>query len=455
MTDQPPEGGDARLLRLASLLQIEADLRSAVDRSEIQFIAANETHRILPYEQIVVWQRTRDGKPRIAAISGVPDPDQKSPFVVWLTRLAQALHRESGDSAPRPLDPADLPDAIAGDWASWISGHAVWCPFRARGEAVDAGMIVIRPDPFAEADLSVIQRLADAYGFAWWALDPRTAKRAVAPASGWFWRLLKPSLLVLFAAAMFIPIRQSALAPAEVTPRDPVVVTSPISGVIESMHVAPNQPVAEGTLLFSLDRTALRNQATLTEKAVAVAQADYQRARQKAFSDPRSKGEVALLAAEVEQKQAELAYHRELLRRAEVRADRPGIAIYADARDWVGKPVTVGEKVMALADPGAIELTLWVPVSDAISIIEGAEILLFLDTDPLNPLQATLVRAAYEAEEGPDGVLAYRVRARLVDPAARPRIGLKGTGKIHGEEVSLFFFLMRRPIASLRRTIGF
>ena len=35
-----------------------------------------------------------------------------------------------------------------------------------------------------------------------------------------------------------------------------------------------------------------------------------------------------------------------------------------------------------------------------------------------------------------------------------PRIGLRGTAKIFGEEVKLFFFLFRKPIIFVRQTLG-
>jgi hypothetical protein len=460
VTEKPtaPPAGDAsdpRLVRLASLLQTEADLRAVANRDEIQFIAANETHRLLPYEQAVVWQQGRVGRPQISAISGVPLPDPRSPFVVWANRLVRAQLAKNSDASPSTIDPESLPTKIADEWNEWSPGHAIWVPFQARGGPVGAGMILFRTAPFNDADMNLIGRLAEAYGFAWWALDPRSTRRNPKLSGGLGWRLTKSVLLILGIALMFLPVRQSVLAPGEIRPRDPLVVTAPIEGVIESIHVAPNATIIKGARLFSLDRTALRNRATLAEKSVAVAQADFQRARQKAFYDPRAKGDVAVLAAEVAQKQAELAYTQELLARADIMAGRSGIAIYADPSDWIGKPVRLGEKVLAIADPSALELTIWIPVGDAIGMKAGAEILFFLDTDPLNPIRARLVRAAYEAEVTPNDALAYRAKAELVEGEPLPRIGLKGTAKVYGEEVSLFFYLMRRPIAALRRTIGY
>ena len=79
---------------------------------------------------------------------------------------------------------------------------------------------------------------------------------------------------------------------------------------------------------------------------------------------------------------------------------------------------------------------------------------LFLDTDPLNPLPAHVAHAAYEPVNTPQGGPAYRVTAALADGTALPRIGLRGTAKIYGQEVTLFYFLFRRPVTALRQWVG-
>ena len=50
--------------------------------------------------------------------------------------------------------------------------------------------------------------------------------------------------------------------------------------------------------------------------------------------------------------------------------------------------------------------------------------------------------------------MAYRVTAQLVDTNNTPRIGLRGTAKIFGEEVRLFFYLFRKPVIFVRQTLG-
>ena len=46
------------------------------------------------------------------------------------------------------------------------------------------------------------------------------------------------------------------------------------------------------------------------------------------------------------------------------------------------------------------------------------------------------------------------IKAKLLDATHPPRIGLKGTAKVFGERVSLFYYLLRRPLAAARQFVG-
>jgi hypothetical protein len=69
-------------------------------------------------------------------------------------------------------------------------------------------------------------------------------------------------------------------------------------------------------------------------------------------------------------------------------------------------------------------------------------------------LHATLRQASYEATLSPSGLLGYRLKALFADGSRVPRIGLRGTAKVYGERVSLFYYLMRRPLAAVRQLLG-
>jgi multidrug resistance efflux pump len=452
MTEAPI---DSRAVRLSALLQLEQEARQAATPTELGFVIVNETHRLIPYQRAVLWRMAGAGGVRVEAVSGLAELERHSPYLAWVRKLFKTLSSTGESHACRIVESEELPEQLRQGWSEWCPGPAVWCPFVGKSGGIMGGFWLVREQSWEPGEITLLERVTDAYGHAWDALD---ARRTSTFRGRWFNRFPGRSLkLVILAGAigsLFIPVRLSVLAPADVIPVQPVIVSSPIEGAIQSISVRPNQSVEQGDLLFSLDDAALSSRHEVAQKALAVAEADYLRAVQKAFNDAASKAEVAMRKAVVDEKTAELAYTQRLLGRVAVRAPRSGISVFGDPNDWLGKPVAVGEKVMTIADPGRTEAQAWVPVEDAINLEPGAEMRLFLNTDPTRPLEARIYESSYEAKINAAGLLAFQVKARFEEGQQGPRIGLKGTAKIYGETVSLGYYLLRRPIAAGRQFFG-
>lgn len=47
---------------------------------------------------------------------------------------------------------------------------------------------------------------------------------------------------------------------------------------------------------------------------------------------------------------------------------RDGIALFDDPTEWIGKPVTTGERIMRVAAPEDVEVEAWLPVGDAVPL---------------------------------------------------------------------------------------
>ena len=75
-------------------------------------------------------------------------------------------------------------------------------------------------------------------------------------------------------------------------------------------------------------------------------------------------------------------------------------------------------------------------------------------TDPLSPLDGTIIETSYEARTTDDGVAAYRLLASIDGRPAHARLGLHGTAKLHGGRVLLGYYLLRRPLAAVRAWTG-
>ena len=119
------------------------------------------------------------------------------------------------------------------------------------------------------------------------------------------------------------------------------------------------------------------------------------------------------------------------------------------------RPVRIGERIMEIADPSTVELRIELPVGAAIDVTPGQAVRMYLDIDPVHPLDAVLQRVGYAAVDRPGGGLAYRLTAQLQGDGPPPRIGLRGTAKIIGGDVPLALFLFARPLAALRQRIGY
>ncbi|HTO62264.1 MAG TPA: HlyD family secretion protein, partial [Bradyrhizobium sp.] len=186
----------------------------------------------------------------------------------------------------------------------------------------------------------------------------------------------------------------------------------------------------------------------------AVAEAEYRQAAQQALFDDKSRALLAVLKGRAEQRRADVTYNQSLLDRIKVTATRSGLALYDDPNAWIGRPVTIGERLLEIADPSQAEIEIWLPVADAITLETGADVDFFLNVAPESPRRARLRQASYEPTLSPAGLMGYRLKATLTDGASPPRIGLKGTAKVYGERVSLFYYLLRRPLAAARQFVG-
>ncbi len=448
----PPSKPASGLLMLTILLQLEKSARHAETPVELGFIMVNETLRLMEYRQAVLWEADSAGKIRITAVSGAEKPDENAPFICYLKAMFQQVLRGSEKERFHVLEKKKLRQE---DQEEWSLGNALWCPLTTPRGDMPGGLLFTRQSAWNESEIALLERLSDAYAHAWQALREHRPSWSYHMGKAWGTRKLRALLFFILVLSMGLPVRLSVLAPAEIVPSDFLIVSAPTHGVIRDFHVLPNQKVEKGHLLFRLDDTRVRNEYEVLKKTLAVARAEHKRTAQKAFMDEKSRADLLLLKARMDQKLAEADYMAALLKEMDVRADQDGVAVFRDASDWIGKPVVVGEKILTLANPAHTEAEIHLAIEDAINLEKGADVLIFLNTGPGDPLAAKLREASYEARVTPNSILAFRVKASFTQKTSPPRIGLRGTAKLYGEKVSLFYFLMRRPLAALRQYLGF
>ena len=433
-----------------AILHLEQRAFEAVTPQALGFTAVNEALTLVAYRQAAFFTRSAQGKLKLNTASGLVSVAEDSPYAIWLGRFVQSLPAASGCQR---LDFENAPADFVDGWEEWLPEHLLIASLNDPVGTSVGLMVYARDTPWLDAELQALDRVHQAYGYCLSALA-RKPKRFGGGLLSVFRGRRARWLAFAVVAAMFIPVRLSALAPAEVVALSAMAVASPQDGVVSAFFVPPNANVKAGDRLFSLDDSALASRREVASRGVSVARADLLVAQQRAFDDLKSKGELAAATGRVSEKEAELSLVEGSLDRVVVKAERDGIAVYGDPNDWLGKPVQTGERVMQLADPREAGVLVWLPVADALNLEPGAPMRLFLHTKPLDPLPATLLQTSYQAVLSPEGVSAYRLRGRFEPGADAARIGLRGTARVSGDWAILGYYLFRRPIAALREWTG-
>ncbi len=430
---------------LASILELEERARKARTEQEVVFLIVNEIHRIVPYAQAILF--TPSG--RVMAVSAVDAVEKDAPFIQWVHKAFKTRLKECDQ--PAVLRPAEFPKTVRRGWAEWFPANACLLPVRTPSGRRYGTLLLVRDENWNEEQIALIDNVLSAMAHAWSALAKPRRKKV----SGALSFVVTGLLVAVTLGLMTIPVPLSVLAPAEVVAYQPLVIKSPLDGIVSEVAVIPNQHVVKGDLLFQLDRRVLEDELIVAQKILEGIIADYNQTKRKAIGDPKSKHNLTLLAGKAEEQESKLRQLEALIERTSIFAPSNGSVIFSSASDWVGRPVQVGERVMNIVDESLLEVEAWVSVDDAIELPVGSPLNVYLNSDPLNPISATLRYYAYEAEARPNGTVAHRALAQIDGQQKLPRLGIQGTVRLKGASVPLAYWIFRRPLAAIRQFAGF
>jgi hypothetical protein len=440
---------------ISLFIDLEIEARQCADLAALRYAIVNSTSRLAQYDLAFLAEPSAAGIWRVSLATSVAAVDRQAPLVAAIGRWLEHPHHAQALARGETRHVDLLAEMTL--WGIRLEplpfANGLWLPIKMRDGAPAAALLALKKDSWRPQQTALMMPLAGTYGHAWEALLPRTTSaltrvRQAIASKRMGWGIALAGLL-----AMLVPVPLSALAPAEVVAREPVLVTAPIDGVIGEIFAPPGAWVAQGALVAKFVDVKLRNDAEVARRSRAVAEARYFKTVQAAVATQKDVQELALAKAEVEVAKSEVDYAEELLKRSEVRAQHAGLLIYSTKSDWIGKPISVGEKIMEIGDPAKSEIMIELPVSDAIALRSGGKVALFLDGDPLQSISGEITQTGYRPTLTADQQLVFRLYAKFSDGAAR-RIGLRGVARVSAEPVALGFYLFRRPLAGLRQRFG-
>jgi len=441
---------------LTTLLSLQKRLRWA-SLDEVRFIIVNESKELIPFQQAILWEggkTTGLSKEKVTAVSGVAVLDHNVPYLQFISELLATVLKAQGRDKSFAFMAKDLScKKLQKHWAEFLperlwfqqlyteSGDWLGCLILARSQAWQGGEVRLISDFSDAISAAIIQKHNETQ-------KPTISQRIVNNARN------KPLLWGGMLLVLFCPVRLSTLAPAEVIAMKPKLIRAPLEGVIADILVKPNQKVSQGDTLIQFDTAEVEAKFDVAKGSLKVTELELRQVAQTALKDPAARARLVSIQGQMEKDKTDIAYLSERLKRATVRADQEGVVVFEDAYDWLGRPVSIGEKMMLLASPDQTELEIRLPVQQIMNFPEQTEIQFFSNVRPHKPYQAELSFFSYRATKTQDQNMAYRLKATWRERNESLRLGLKGTAKIYGRYRPLIWHPLRRPIGVLRQWLG-
>jgi multidrug resistance efflux pump len=436
-------------IKIARLIGLEKKTREAKTQDELNFVVANETRQIIDFVNSFLLLKAPTDKFQVKATSDLATVDRTAPLITYVENIVnnsgvnlkeiQNLELDKVSKKLKVKKPKNIPE------------NFLFIPIISPQKGLQGYLLLSRNEKFIENEIELSRHLSVTYGHAFntFLTDfsvKNFFKKYLFGSRSWI-----VILAIIFIS--IIPIKITSTAPVEVVPKNPILITSPFDGVVKNIVANNNDKVNSGDLLVLLEDTDLLNNYNLAKQSLQVSEKELLRSRQSSFTDNEEKARLAELVAQVELKKAEVESNGERLKNTKLYASQKGIAIVDQKNEWQGRPVSVGEKIMTVANPDKVEFLVWLPVKDSLIIRENSDVKVFLDINPIKPLEGKLLRASYEPSLSPEEVLSYKIGVSY-EGEVPPRIGLRGTAKIYGSKVTLFYYLFRKPITFVRQLIG-
>lgn len=449
-----PEKPQEQLSPVAKLLivinRIGVKAFQAKSEEALKFIILNDTFQVIRYDRAVLWDVTRPRSPKSLGISGHSSIKEDAEAVIKWEEIVKSIK-----------DPSKIQQIsekeLSGHQKTWnqvqsqSNSSVLWIPIFVK-EKLTLGLWLERwnsPKGY-EVDPTVIELFSNylqpVYSSAWEKFHGRLSLKKFTFSRFGTYLLIGALILGLFGIRL--PLR--IVAPCEVIPKDPILITAPLEGIIEQIIVKPGQVVKKGEVLYEYDKRQPLQNLKIAQNEVQIMQAEVNRASTLGLSDKRSLTELATLTLKLEKEKINLELAEYQASRLEGHSPESGIIILDNPDEWRGKPVKIGEKIMKVTAPDKTKVRIWLAESDNIPLDFSIPIKIYLNIRPDLSEEAKLTYIANESTIDEHQTASFIADAEWVEQPEWVKLGLKGSAILYGERVSLFYFLLRKPLASIR-----
>ena len=444
----------------AKLLSLNYNLFDIIEYQELVDFIVNDSHKLVPYQLAVVYSvnNNQSNSPEIVAISGTLSQETDVNFNHWLIENIKYFHtrknildfrEDNNDKKLVYVFYADeLPDDIKNSWALNLGQEVQIAKLYANNE-LHINLILYNKVKLDEEGVINLNFITKSYRQA--LLINLKDKSSYKIKNIKSWQVFKIAMIT-FGVCMFIPIKPSVMAPAEIISEQIWSVNSPINGIIKNIDIEPNSNVSTDTVLFKFDTIDLKNNLRLKQHELKKLETEQSQARALGFQDLEERAKIFRLNQDIAAKKQEISYANEQFDLSIVKSPSSGTVLYKDKNDLVGKPVKIGETIMRIADINSQLIEIWLNINDSLKLEKNMVIYYYSNQSPFTAVPAILKYYSHEAYITPTNEVAFRLIAHFESKDNDFVIGDHGQVKIYSNYRTLLgLFIFQKPIATFRK----
>ncbi|MFH1116884.1 MAG: HlyD family efflux transporter periplasmic adaptor subunit [Pseudomonadota bacterium] len=415
------------------------------------------------------------GTSRFTAAALQPVIEKKSKFHDEMTRLAAALKGVgrglllSKDLGASVLKDEEIPPSAREAIQSYIDsagcaflfciplthdrkpvGHLILEFFETQPPNQISILTLLNISPFLGAALAE-KWLADAKPALMSLMDPDSARGGRSSKVFKFGILPALVFCVLAGILLLVPVPFDVGGETEIVPTIRHVAFCGIEGLIDKVHVHEGSKVEEGQVLADLDPRELDYKVATAERQVGILTAEMDLLKRSAGQDPSKLAESEVTALKRKAAQAELEHYKWQQQFQQIKSPTAGIVLTKDIESLSGKKFMAGEAFCEIVAPGNLSADTFVPEDKITHVKTGDPVTVYLSGNPRTGYDLAVSEMAPMAEALPRLGNVYRVRAPFPDAPPSTMVGMRGIGKIHTMNSTLWFIVSTRVLSQWRQ----
>ena len=433
---------------LARINKLNLKAFASKSKQALTFLILNDSIQVAQYDRAVLW--SFEGKiPKLLGISGQSTVNQSAKIVEQWTLLIDDLKDPRSTQELSQDSFSEEIDTWKAIQQSQETPRIQWLPIFSNDQ-LTLGLWVERWNnkPWPKQEVDVLGFLMQGYGIAWEKFIPKYSFSIFGKRQG---IVLGIGMLCLLFLVQ-VPLR--IVAPCEVIPKDPVLVTAPLNGIVSEMNVQPGEEVDPEQTLFTYDKRVPLQDLEVAQKQVQIIESELNSAMTLVYEDAETLAKVNILALRLQKDQIQLKLSEYYASQLEVKAPQQGIVMVDSPEGWRGKPVNIGERILTINNPENTKVRIWIPENDNVELDPELPIKIFLNISPESSLKGKVSYISSYSKINEKGIPSFEAEAEWGDDTQKVKMGLKGSAILYGETVSLFYWIIRRPWASIRNFIG-